>query len=239
MLKFIACLLMLIDHFGAALMPEVTILRMIGRLSFPIFAYLIAIGYSKTNSVFKYFCRLLMFGIISQLPFSLVFNKQTSMNSLYDFISFFIGSPIPHLNVFFTLAIGLLAIHVWDKGDSKTSKTIAVFALGIAAEAFYMDYGIYGVAMILAFYIYRYNKIKTILSQVVVYILFNMSQIFLYMYEIKGASINLVWFIQVLSLLALIFIFKYNGKKGKDIRYIFYAFYPVHLLVIGLIKILQ
>ncbi len=45
---------MLIDHLGAVLFPEVIILRMIGRLSFPIFAYLIAIGYSKTNSVFKY-----------------------------------------------------------------------------------------------------------------------------------------------------------------------------------------
>ena len=220
-------------------MPEVIVLRMIGRLSFPIFAYLIAMGYSKTNSVSKYFCRLLIFGVVSQLPFSLAFNKQVSVHSLFDFIKFFIGSPIPHLNVFFTLAIGLLAIRIWDNGDSKTFKIMSVLALGISAEAFYTDYGIYGVAMILTFYVFRENKIKTILSQVIVYMLFNASQILLYMYEFKGSSINLVWFMQVLSLIALIFIFKYDGKKGKDLRYIFYAFYPVHLLVIGLIKILN
>ncbi|MBU3112436.1 TraX family protein [Clostridium lacusfryxellense] len=239
MLKIIACLFMLIDHLGAVLFPEVIILRMVGRLSFPIFAYLIAMGYSKTNSVFKYLNRLLMFGVISQMPFSLAFNKQASVHSLSDLINYFLGSPIPHLNIFFTLAIGLLSIRVWDKGDSKPYKTMVILALGIAAEAFYTDYGIYGVAMILAFYVFRDSKIKTILSQVIVYILFNASQILLYLYESKGLSINLVWFMQVLSLLALIFVFNYNGKKGRDLRYIFYVFYPLHLLIIGIIKILN
>jgi len=236
MLKIIACLLMLIDHMGAALFPEVIILRMVGRLSFPIFAYLIAMGYSKTNSFLKYFYRLLIFGVISQIPFSLAFNEQSSVHSFSDFLRFLMGSPSPHLNVFFTLAIGLLAIRIWDTGESKSFKILAVSGLGLLAETLFTDYGIYGVVMILAFYVFRYSKIKTVISQVIVYIVFNTPEILIYMYKYKGSTIDLVWFIQALAIFALVFIFKYNGNKGKNLRYFFYAFYPVHLLIIGLIK---
>ena len=93
MLKIIACLLMLIDHMGAALFPEAIIIRMIGRLSFPIFAYLIAIGYSKTNSFSKYLYRLLIFAAVSQIPFSLAFSEEISIHSFSDFLRFFVGSP--------------------------------------------------------------------------------------------------------------------------------------------------
>jgi len=237
MLKIIACLLMLIDHIGAALFPGAIILRMIGRLSFPIFAYLITVGYSKTNSFSKYLRRLLIFAAISQIPFSLAFGKQTSVHNFSDFLGFFVGSPNPHLNIFFTLAFGLLAIRVWDKEESKLGKIIVVLALGITSEVLHTDYSMYGVAMILAFYIFRDSKIKTVISQTSVYILFNALQILLYALNYPGVSIRLTWFNQALSLLGLIFIFMYNGKKGKDLKYFFYAFYPVHLLVIGLIKI--
>ncbi|MGH4052985.1 MAG: TraX family protein [Clostridium sp.] len=239
MLKIIACILMLIDHMGAALFPEVLILRMVGRVSFPIFAYLIAMGYSKTNSFSKYFYRLLIFGVISQIPFSLAFNEQSNVHSFSDFLKFFMGSPIPHLNVFFTLAIGLLAIRIWDKAKSTSFKILAVLGLGLFAESLFTDYGIYGVVMILAFYVFRDSKIKIVISQTIVYIVFSASQILVYLYEFKDVAIDLTWFIQGLSLSSLIFIFKYNGNKGKDLRYGFYAFYPVHLLVIGLIKILK
>jgi len=238
MLKIIACLLMLIDHVGAALFPEVIILRMVGRLSFPIFAYLIAMGYSKTNSFSKYFYRLLIFAAISQIPFSLAFNEPLSVRSFSDVLRFLMGSPSPHLNVFFTLAIGLLAISTWDTLNLKYSKIFAVLALGLLAETLSTDYGIYGVGMILTFYVFRDNKIKTIISQTIVYIVLNESQVLVYLYEYKDVALDLTWFIQGISLASLIFIFKYNGNKGKDLRYAFYAFYPVHLLVIGLIKIL-
>jgi len=235
-LKITACLLMLADHIGASLFPKIIILRMIGRLSFPIFAYLIAIGYYKTHSFYKYLCRLLIFAAISQIPFSLAFSEQVSIHSFFDFLRFLIGRPYPHLNIFFTLAIGLLTIRIWETGESKFFKTIAVFALGIIAEIFQADYGIYGVFIILSFNIFKDNKIKILISQFLVYILFNLFQILFYVYEIKDASIKLVMFNQALSLLALIFIFKYNGKKGKDLKYSFYAFYPVHLLLLGIIK---
>ena len=85
MLKFIACILMLIDHIGAVIFPRVIILRMVGRLSFPIFAYLIAVGYSKTNSFYRYLYRLLIFAVASQVPFSLVFSEQIKIHSFFDF----------------------------------------------------------------------------------------------------------------------------------------------------------
>jgi hypothetical protein len=236
-LKIIACLLMLIDHLGAALFPELIILRFIGRLSFPIFAYLIAIGYSKTNSFSKYLNRLLIFAFISQIPFSLAFGGSVSINNFSDFLGFVVGSPSPHLNIFFTLTFGLLAIHIWDKEESKLAKIIVVVSLGMAAKAFHTDYGMYGVAMMLAFYIFRDSKIKTIISQASVYILFDASEVLSYINRFPGVTIKIKWFNQALSLLALIFIFSYNGEKGKDLKYLFYAFYPVHLLIIGLIKI--
>lgn len=237
MLKIIACLLMLIDHMGAALFPEAIIMRLIGRLSFPIFAYLIAIGYSKTSSFSKYLCRLWIFAAVSQIPFSLAFSEEISIHSFSDFLRFFVGTPSPHLNIFFTLAVGLIAIRIWDKGESTLVKMIATLALGITAQLFSTDYGIYGVAMILGFYVFRESKIKTVISQIMVFTIFYASQILLVALSYEGVSIRLIWFNQALSLLALIFIFSYNGNKGKNLRYLFYAFYPVHLLVIGLIKI--
>ena len=237
MLKVIAILLMLIDHMGAALFPEATILRLIGRLSFPIFAYLIVVGYTKTKSFSKYLTRLTIFAGLSQIPFSLAFGENFSTLSFSDFLVFFVGGPNPHLNIFFTLALGLLAIRIWDKGEFTFGKIIATLALGITAQVFSTDYGIYGVAMILGFYVFRKSKIKTVISQIIVFTIFYASQILLIALSYEGVSIKLIWFNQALSLLALIFIFSYNGNKGKNLKYLFYAFYPVHLLVIGLVKI--
>jgi hypothetical protein len=93
--------------------------------------------------------------------------------------------------------------------------------------------------MILAFYVFKGSKIKTFISQTIVYMIFNATQILFYVYRFPGVTLKLSWFSQALSILALVFIFRYNHKKGKDLKYLFYAFYPVHLLVIGLIKIFR
>ncbi|MGK0467361.1 TraX family protein, partial [Clostridium sp.] len=228
MLKVIAILLMLIDHTGAVIFPDAIILRLIGRLSFPIFAYLIMVGYTKTKSFSKYLTRLFIFAALSQIPFSLAFGEKFTILSLSDFIVFFVGIPNPHLNVFFTLALGLLALRVWDKEELKFGRIIIILSLAITAEILHADYSMYGIAMILVFYIFRDDKIKTLISQTIVYILFGASQILFYVYKSPDKILELAWFSQALSLLALIFIFKYNHKKGKDLKYFFYAFYPLH-----------
>ncbi|SNX54090.1 TraX family protein [Thermoanaerobacterium sp. RBIITD] len=86
-LKLIALLTMVIDHVGAVLYPNIIVLRMIGRISFPIFAYLLALGYKSTHDAKKYLKRLLLFGLLSEIPYILAFNSD-------------------NLNIFFTLALG-------------------------------------------------------------------------------------------------------------------------------------
>lgn len=237
MLKVIAILLMLIDHTGAVIFPEAIILRLIGRLSFPIFSYLIVVGYTKTKSFSKYLTRLVIFAALSQIPFSLAFGEKFTILSFSDFLSFLVGSPNPHLNVFFTLALGLLAIRIWDKQESELVRILTVLSLATIANVLHTDYNMYGIAMILAFYIYRDNKIKTVISQTIVYILFDATQVLIYVYKYPDITLEIAWFSQSLSLLALFLIFKYNHTKGKDLKYFFYVFYPLHLLILGLISI--
>lgn len=218
-LKIIACISMFIDHIGAVLFPNLIILRMIGRIAFPIFAFLIARGYFYTKNVNKYLIRLLIFAFISEMPFDLVFSgKIINFNSQ---------------NVFFTLFLGLLAINIYEKNRHKYSlessnrkRSIEQFfwmaciiLIGILAILLKTDYNMFGILIIFAFHIYRDNFKR-------LYLVFLM--------------ITLLMFstIQIFAVLALPIIYYYNGKKGKNIKYIFYAFYPVHLLLIHSIKMI-
>jgi len=95
MLKWIALITMTIDHIGAVSYPENSVLRMIGRLSFPLFSYLLVLGLESTRNVKRYFARLLIFAFASQVPFYLAFGRE----------------PFESLNVFFTLSSGLFFIY--------------------------------------------------------------------------------------------------------------------------------
>ena len=103
-LKIIAIVSMFCDHFGDAFVGHFSFLNLIGRIAFPIFAFQISEGYTHTKDLKKYFLRLGIFAAISQIPFSLFSYK-------------YLGASPLSLNVFFTLFIGLLAIHLWNKGD--------------------------------------------------------------------------------------------------------------------------
>lgn len=125
--KIIAVATMLIDHIGAILFPEVILLRIIGRLAMPVFAFGIANGAAHTNNIWRYTARLAIFGLISQIPYGLLFSGR--------------------LNIFLTLLWGLFAIVLYNKH----------WTLGfIMAATFYFipntDYGIYGTFTILSFY---------------------------------------------------------------------------------------
>ncbi len=139
-LKLIAILTMVIDHIGKVFFPHIILLRIIGRVSFPIFAYLIALGYNRTSSYKRYLKRLVIFAVISIIPY-------------YYFSDGF--------NVFFTLAFGLIAIHFFKKGNY-------VIPLGVIvlAESFHASYGWYGVLMILLFNVLMDKPDKLILSVV-------------------------------------------------------------------------
>lgn len=222
-LKIIAMVTMLIDHITAVLIPEDTLAymigRSIGRLAFPIFCFLLVEGLLHTKDIRKYLLSLGIFALLSEIPFDLAFAQSfTPSSSQY------------HQNVFFTLFIGLAVIYILkiiDQYPLNINKTlgsilkvivnILVIALGcIAADSLYTDYAAMGILIIAAFYLFRNNKIILIFT----------------LFLIIGLHS-----LEILSIFSMIFIWFYNGERGPKInKYIFYAFYPVHIFVIYLIS---
>ncbi|WP_186429298.1 TraX family protein [Clostridium sp. BSD9I1] len=219
-IKLLACLCMLIDHIGAALFPQYIFLRIIGRLAFPLFAWMIALGYKHTSDPIRYMKRLGIFALISQVPFNLALKAQS-------------------LNIFFTLLLGLIAIYFYDKYEKEQNergKQLSIILPSIIATILNTDYFAYGIATIFLFYYYSQDFKKLIKSQAIL----NIALISLYIISVilGGASFELGGIIQLFSLFSLIIIRYYNEKQGfKKYKYAFYAFYPVHLLVIYFMKI--
>ncbi|KJS23357.1 MAG: hypothetical protein VR72_01620 [Clostridiaceae bacterium BRH_c20a] len=195
LLKIIAIFSMTIDHIGWLFFPELTLLRIIGRFAFPIFAYQITLGYQKTKNIYDYMLRLFVFSIISQIPYMLLTDG---------------------LNIFFTLLIGLIMIYLKD----KTNTIVGFFPLVLTYITDF-DYGVYGLLVIYGFYIFKDNKFKLAISMAFLTIIFSIY------YRIPT---------QAFSMLALPLIF-YEFKKGITInKYAFYSYYPLHLLILGLIR---
>lgn len=223
LLKMIAMFLMLVDHTGAILIkdPNLYMLcRTIGRLSFPIFAWLIANGYYHTKNKRGYLIRLIIAGIISE-PF-------------FDYGLYGTWFHIQNNNIFFTLATGLGAIYVFDyfKEKSKATGFILVILLGIIAQGLNFDYGLYGVLLIFVSYYYFHNYGKLAFGFVAINLYFTLSNSLQYYLQTGSVGLN---YIQALSLLALPIIGAYNGDKGKSMKYFFYVFYPLHLVILRLI----
>lgn len=226
-LKCIAIITMLIDHTSIAYFGYTTLFNVIGRFAFPIFAFQISEGYIHTNNLKKYFIRLFLFAIISQIPFML-FNSM-----LIDNFSF---------NIFGTLFVGLLAIWLYDKianCDFELTKNkrfnliinkafgfISVILFGIISEVCHFDYGFWGVAIIFLFYFFKNDKIGMVIFYITACIIKYGIDIIIYGYH------YLYVLLCIGTILPIIFICLYNGKQGKKIKYLLYAFYPVHLLIL-------
>jgi len=226
-LKILACIFMLIDHIGAVLYPDVSILRIIGRLAFPIFVYFIAEGYRKTKDITDYMGRLLTFALISQLAFNAAFlGSVTKPRELY-------------LNVFFTLAMGLYSLYLYD----KNKKIVYVILIALVCEFLNTDYGAFGVLLIFVSNRY-YDNFKKLSTSYVVLMLLYVIQ-WLITVKLANPSVLLVdiifkhFTIEPVALLSLIFLKLYNGKRGWKVKYLFYIFYPVHLFILSLINRLQ
>jgi hypothetical protein len=213
-LKIIAVLSMLIDHTGAVLFPNILWLRMIGRLAFPIYCFLLVEGAHYTHHFSKYILRMVLFALISEVPFDLAFYNQIPYGL--------------HQNVFFTLGIGLVMIWFIENIESEFNfstvlkvimKMLMFIAAGMLAEQINTDYGFAGIAIIFIFYILRNKPLLK--------------------YVLVGAiCIEMSW-LEGFAVLALLLIALYNGERGRQNRimqYGFYAFYPVHLLVLYFIS---
>ena len=219
-LKYIACGTMLLDHIGAscieagladgtavpaALAGLDVALRLIGRLAFPIFCFLLVEGFVHTHDVKRYICRLLLFGLVSEVPFDWAFFRTP----------FDPGNQ----NVYWTLALGVLAMaglkrFETDTGTPTAKGVLCMAACAVLAELAHTDYGAMGVLLIAALYLTRADRRQQCLF---------------------GGCMMLF---ELTAPLAFLFIWHYNGQRGRCSKVLqrgFYLFYPVHLLLLALI----
>lgn len=218
-LKIIALVTMLIDHIGYVFFPEIIWFRVIGRIAFPIFAFFVAQGYTYTHNKQKYIISLLTFGLLSQIPYVLLF-QNVSLNILFTFLA----------------SIGIIYLIEQLKKDNKNILLYFIFALFnlilIFATALHLiDYGIFGVYLVVMFYF-----VKDPYLQQVWFVLLNIG---LVLPSVLYAPLAPFSYVQLASVLALPLLFVYNNKKGKtNLKYLFYIFYPVHLLILYFIQLL-
>lgn len=232
-LHIMAMVFMLCDHLWGTVINGNDWLTCIGRSTFPIYAFLIVEGYFHTKSLKKYVRRLLLFALLSEIPFNLVMGSSI----LY---------PI-HQNVLWSFLISIGLIHWNERAKEKQLwKRILVGAASVCVGYIvgiitFVDYYNAGILTVLVFYFFRDKKWWCYLGQLVClyYINFEMLGGFSYQVDILGQTYFIAQ--QGFALLALIPIWLYHGKQGhhsKAFQYSCYAFYPLHLLILGLLKFL-
>ena len=214
-LKILAIITMFIDHFGLQLFPQILIFRIIGRIALPIFAYMIAEGCFYTKNRLKYLLQLLILGLGCQIVFFFV------SGSLYQ-------------GILLTFCLSIISIYAIDYFIKK--KNIISFILSfltisavifisailpiiIKKSGFEFDYGVIGVFLPVAIYYFKDKIIKLLVLS-----------LFICLLSLQFGNIMLYSFI------AIPFLLLYNGKRGKyNLKYLFYLFYPLHLVVIFLL----
>lgn len=211
-LKYIAMATMLVDHMGYVLFPWIVWLRCVGRIAFPIFAFQIAEGCIRTHDRRRYALRLLLFAVLTEVPFDLAFNGQV----LY----------LGYQNVLWTLLAGALVCWAADWAQRTPDALHLLAATAAFAGAFWLlevchtDYGGWGMALILLFHLSRGNRLIQLAGLAVFCVA-----------GVGGVSIELY------ALVSLAFIWLYDGRRGycsRPIQWLCYAFYPVHLLLLWL-----
>lgn len=240
LLKWIALITMLIDHFGACIWLYLAksglmgfqdptfsapyyILRGIGRLAFPLFIFLLAEGFYYTKSRKKYLIRLTIFAFLSEIPFDLALfltNPQISSGQVTTWA---------HQNVYFTLTLGFVAMLLIDwireqgwRKEVEIPGLIGAVALPAAlAQLIHTDYGAIGVVAIAVAWILRERRGGlTELIGIIFILTFSSS-------------------LEALALFDLPLIATYHGKQGKKgNRWFFYAFYPIHLFLLFVLRML-
>ena len=233
-LHIMAMAFMLCDHLWGTIVPGNDWLTCIGRISFPIFAFLIVEGYFHTGNLKKYVCRILLFAILSEIPFNL------AMGSRWFY-------PI-HQNVLWSFLIALGLIH-WNEKARAAGKIWMRMLIGcvtvllgyIVGLVTMVDFYHAGIMTVLVFYFFRQRKWWSYAGQAICLWYINTEMLGGFSYELQlfGQTYFLVR--QSFALLALIPIWLYRGKQGyhsKTLQMVYYMFYPLHLLILGVIKIL-
>lgn len=228
-LKVLAMALMLCDHMWATVLPDIGWISNLGRLAFPIFAFQIVEGFYQTHDRKKYILRMLVFALISEIPFDLM----TSGVWFYPF----------HQNVMVTFLIGLLMLSWMERVRGTLWKYLLVSAacaaLSIVLGSIVMaDYFQFGLLTVLLFYWTRDWKYGWVIQLA--------GMIWIHGIYMGSLELTLQLFGQTfvipqqgLAVLSLIPIWMYNGKQGyhsKPVQYACYAFYPVHMLILYFLR---
>lgn len=215
-LKIIALIAMTFDHIGLFIMGNYLPFRIIGRIAFPIFAFMIAEGARYTKNKFKYFLRVFGLGVICQI-----------------FYTAFVGTF--YLNILITLSLSILIIYsiqFCKSSDNKFLLLVPMFTVTaiiltdyllanfIKPIGYHLDYGIVGALIPAIIYIFNNDMLKILATAVGLISL--------------SLSMNPL---QFWCLLALIPLLLYNNKAGKyRLKWLFYLYYPLHLSVLYIIK---
>ena len=227
-LHIIAMTLMLMDHLWATLLPAREWLTCAGRVAFPIFAFMAVEGYFHTRSFKKYILRMLLFAVLSESPFDL----------MYGGTWFY---PV-HQNVLWTFLLGLLGVWLMEQVRKK-GKTwmyllvcVLVVPAGLVLGTLCMvDYYGVGVLTVFVFYFLHGRKWWCFLGQLAALYWLNVELLGGLMYPVQLFGMEFELCQQGLALLALIPIWLYHGRQGyhsKPFQYLCYAFYPVHMLLL-------
>ena len=234
LLHILAMAFMLCDHLWGTVVPGNDWLTCLGRISFPIFAFLIVEGYFHTKNLKKYMVRMLLFAVLSEIPFNLAMGS----NWFY---------PIQQ-NVLWSFLISLCLIH-WNEKARCSGKLwkrllvgVATLLLGTIVGLLTMvDYHHAGILMVLVFYFCRGKKWWNMLAQLVCLWYINVEVLSGFAYEVVLFGQTHFIVRQGFAMLALIPIWLYRGTQGhhsKAFQYFCYGFYPVHWLILGLLKLL-
>ncbi|HZJ57137.1 MAG TPA: TraX family protein [Clostridia bacterium] len=232
-LKIIAIMAMLTDHIAWAFVPTHSLLgqlmHVVGRLTAPIMCFFIAEGYHHTRNVKRYALRLGLFALISHAPY-IYFESGRPPIYYENGIKIIYGT-----SVIYTLLLGLILLMIWN--DERIKERVKhLLAILIVVASAPGDWSFFAVLWIWAFGVHHGNIKKQLQSFSLIAILPVTFSIILFS---QG-----VWWGQLFQLgvyLAIPFIYLYNGKLGYKkgwvwIKWVFYAFYPLHLLVLGLLK---
>lgn len=230
-LHIMAMVFMLCDHLWGTVVPGNDWLTCVGRISFPIFAFMIVEGYFHTGNLKKYIKRLLIFAVLSEIPFNLAIGSS-------------VFYPL-HQNVLWSFLISLGLIHWNEKAKTKriwlrilvgTATVILGYLAGLLTM---VDYYHVGILTVLVFYFFRGKKWWCYAGQLLCLAYINIEMLGGFAYEVQFFG-NTHYFVrQNFALLALIPIWMYRGRRGyhsKIFQYACYLFYPLHLLILGLIK---
>jgi len=231
-LKLIAVVTMLIDHMGAV-MPELFGFhyRVIGRISFPIFVFLIAEGFRHTKNPRGFMIRLGVFAIVSQPVFAFAIFGIDGIRGI---------SFIQNTNIFYTLFLGGAAILCYNNIKKKILAVIPLLGFMLIAELLTTDYGAYGVVFIFCMYVIRVKWLRLTAMAIccVWQHLWLFSFAFSWETEYYGSPV--LYFMMIPStLFAVLLVAFYNGKRGWGLKWLFYVFYPLHLAALLLLRMLM